>query len=397
MHAINAGVMRQNNRCMVLDCIRRRPVSRSELSSETCLTRASITQIVESLIAEGLVRESTPVDNHRPGRRQTLLTLASDARCIAGINISRRGYDLGLIDLAGQELWVGTGLLCDRAPDAVLDEIARRLAEAAASRGLQPGQIYGAGVSAPGPLDAEEGVLLNPPNFRAWHGVPVASVLQERLGWRTFLANVANAHALDELYFGVGRAGVRDFMLLRVDEGVGGGIVLDGRLFSGARGRCPEIGHITVNRSGPPCNCGNRGCLEQYISFPAALEGTPFSSWNEVMDALDTSPEAAALFDRMTRDLGFEVVNIINVFDLEKIVLSGHLAYGGARLAEAVSRWVDGLSLRRLSGQAVVSSGLPHPVRIAAMPAYHSFFNPSEGCVGGGDRCQNCRIARPSP
>ena len=380
MQAINAAVMWRNNRCMVLDCIRRRPISRAELSDETHLTRASITQIVDELIADGLVRESAPVSNHRPGRRQTLLTLAPDALNIAGINIGHQGYELGLIDLSGREIWSGAGSLSGRAPAELLDEIARRLTEAVAARGLHPEQICCVGVSAPGPLDPIDGALLNPPNFRAWHGVPVASMLQERLGLRVHLANVANAHALDEMYFGVGREGVRDFMLLRVDESVSAGFVLDGRLFSGARGRCPEIGHITVDRNGPLCDCGNRGCLEKYLAFPAALAGTPFSSWREVVDILDASAAAASLFDRVAEDLAFEIINIINVFDLERIVLSGHLGYRGARLAEEVSHRVNGRSLRRLSSQAVVSGGLPRTVRIAAMPAYHTLFNVSDLC-----------------
>ena len=393
MRAINAAVMQQNNRCLVLDCIRRRPISRAELSNETRLTRASITQIVDALIADALVRESAPVDNHRPGRRQTLLALAEDARYIAGINIRRGGYDLGLINLAGQELWTGAGPLSGRAPVEVLDEIARRLTDAVAALGLEAARIYAAGVSAPGPLDPLGGALLNPPNFRPWHGVPVASMLQDRLGWRVHLANVANAHALDELYFGVGREGVRDFMLLRVDEGVGAGFVLNGRLFSGARDRCPELGHVTVNRRGPLCDCGNRGCLEKYISLPAALAGTPFSSWIDVMDELDANPEATALFDGMAEKLGFEIVNIVHVFDLEKIVLSGDLAYGGARLAEAVNRRVRGLSLRRLSGSAILPSGLPRPVRIAAMPAYHTLFSMTEDGPGAPESRFSCAKA----
>lgn len=393
MRAINAAVMRQNNRCLVLDCIRRRPVSRAILSGETRLTRASITQIVDALLAEGLVRESAPVDSRGPGRKQTLLTLAADARYIAGVNLSRRGYDLGLIDLSGRELWTGAGLLTGRPPEEVLEEIARRLKEAIGALSLDAEKVYGLGVSAPGPLDAVSGVILNPPNFRAWHGANVAEALHRRLGLGVQMANVANAHALDEWYFGLGREGVRDFMLLRVDEAVGAGFILDGRLFSGARGRCPEIGHITIDRCGPQCDCGSRGCLEQYLAFPAALEGTRFSSWAEVIDALDADPEAGALFERYTGDLGFEIINIINVFDLDRIVLSGHLAYGGARLAEAVSRRVDGLSLRRLSGQCVVSSRMPHPARIAAMPAYHSIFSMAEADFNCECRCfPACRV-----
>ena len=200
-------------------------------------------------------------------------------------------------------------------------------------------------------------------------------MLAARTGWNVFMEHVSNAHVLEELYFGIGRDDVQNFMLLRVDEGVGAGIVLGGRLFSGSRGQCPEIGHVSIDRSGPPCACGRRGCWEQYISFPAVLQGTSFSSWPQVIDSLGRNPEADAVFARVAEELAFEIANIANVFGLDRIVLSGNFVYGGEQLAKAVNRKLPGRCLWDL-GQHPVLPGRPmESARIAAMAAYHSIFS----------------------
>lgn len=371
---MNSTIMKQINRRMVLDSIRRGTISRVEIAGRTQLTRASVTQIVDSLIAEGLVIETVAVNSNRPGRRQTKLAIAEDALWIAGANISRVGYDLGLINLSGEIIWAVSGQIAGRGVSEVLDEIADRLRAALKDLGTTRAHIFGVGISAPGPLDACSGTILNPPYFREWHGAPVARMLGARTGMDAYLINLSDAHALDELYFGIGRAGIENFMLLRVDEAVNAGFILDGRPFPGARGQSPEIGHVTVERDGPPCDCGNRGCLEKYIAFPAVLTGTSFSSWEEVVDGLDALPEAEALFKRVAGDLAFEIINIVNVFDLEKIVLSGNFIYGGARLAEEVNRRIAGKSLRALCAEPVVAETEIQSVRIAAMSAYHTLF-----------------------
>lgn len=374
MRAINSEVMKQSNRRMVLNCIRGGPLSRSKLSERTRLTRASISQIVEMLIEEGMVAESASVPSVRPGRKQTLLRICADALWIGGVDIGRGGYHLGVMDLGGHILWSAQGEVQGRAPEDVLEECAARLRAGADSLG-DPRPMYGVGLSMPGPLDRGAGVVLNPPNFRAWHGVHAAEKLRRLTGCKVYMDNVTSAHALHELYFGVGADGARDFMVMRVDEGVGAGFVMDGKLFAGVRGRVPEIGHITVERDGPLCDCGNRGCLEKYVSVPAVLAGSPFGSWAQLMDSLDTDSRAMALMERMAADLAFEIINIINVFALEKVVLSGQLAHQGARLAAEVNRRLYGKSLWNLEGDVVVPDRIGHPARIAAMPAYHSIFH----------------------
>lgn len=375
MHAINSSVMKQSNRKMVLGWIRRRPISRAELSDCTQLTRASITQIVDELMEEGLVTETESVGRNKLGRKQTQLAIVKDAMYIAGVNLRRKGYDLGVINLAGEVLWQRSGATLGREVCTVLDEIAAQLMDAMRALEIPPERLYGVGVGAPGPLDRCGGTILNPPNFRLWHNVPIVQMLKARTGWNAFLANVSNAHALEELYFGIGREGVQNFMLLRVDEGVGAGIVLGGRLFSGPRGQCPEIGHVSIDRNGPACACGRRGCWERYISFPAVLQGTPFTSWPQVIDALDGNPDADALFARVAENLAFEIANIANVFGLDRIVLSGNFVYGGDRLAAAVNRKMQGQCLWEMGAQPVLPGRPMETARIAAMAAYHSIFS----------------------
>ena len=375
VRAINSSVMKQSNRKMVLGWIRRRPISRAELSDCTQLTRASITQIVDELMEDGLVTETESVGRNRLGRKQTQLAIVKDAMYIAGVNLRRRGYDLGVLNLAGEVLWQRSGATLGREVRAVLDEIAAQLREGVRALQIPPERFYGVGVGAPGPLDRSSGVILNPPDFAPWHNVPIVQQLRERTGWNVYLENISNAHALEELYFGIGRDGVQNFMLLRVDEGVGAGIVLGGRLFSGPRGQCPEIGHVSIDRNGPACACGRRGCWERYISFPAVLQGTPFTSWPQVIDALDGNPDADALFARVAENLAFEIANIANVFGLDRIVLSGNFVYGGDRLAAAVNRKMQGQCLWEMGAQPVLPGRPMETARIAAMAAYHSIFS----------------------
>jgi len=375
MRAINSSVMKLMNRKMILDCIRRQPISRAELSDQTHLTRASITQIVDELMADGLVAESAVVGRKQPGRRLTQLALVSDSRYILGVNLTRIHYDLGIINLGGEVIFEHRGQLAGRPVSEVVDEICRVLWSVIREKQLSEERIMGLGLCTPGPLDPRTGTILNPPNFSAWHNLPIADMMEQRLGIRPILRNISNACTLDEMYFGIGREGAENFMVLHVDEGVGAGFILRNRLFTGSHDQSLEVGHVSIDMNGPLCACGNRGCLERYISFPAVLEGTRFSCWPEVIDSLDSDPDARALMDRVADILAFQIVNIINMFDMEKTVLSGNYLYGGELLARAINRRIHGRSLRQVGSDPVVSGRALVAPRIAAMPAYHAIFS----------------------
>lgn len=374
MRAINSTVMKQINRHMILDCIRRRPISRAELSDETLLTRASITQIVDSLMEEGLVMESATVDSRRPGRRQTHLTLVKDALCVAGIFCHAKHYDLGLMNLHGKVLWRYSSEYNSSDIPSLMDEVAELLKDAVEKLNPKPSKVYGIGICLPSPVEQHHADVLRRPGMAKKRDDYLAKEFNKRLGWNVYIGNSTNAFALDELYFGIGRNGIENFMVLRVDNSVGAGFVINGNLFMGARGFSPEIGHITLDREGPLCRCGNRGCLELYLATSSILKDTPFSSWPQVIDSMDENTLARQIYEGEVETLAFEIMNLANVMDLDKVVITGDLIYGGEQLTESINRFMDERFVHRMDKSSVICSREINIARIACMPAYHTIF-----------------------
>jgi len=174
-----------------------------------------------------------------------------------------------------------------------LAEIADEARAVCAESGLALASLRGVGVSVPGPLDPERGVLLDPPNLAGWREVPIRRLLEASLGLPVQVENDANAAALAEHRFGAGR-GFRHLAYLTMSTGVGAGLVLDGKLYAGRQGMAGEVGHAPVEWDGEPCACGLRGCLEAYVGGAAwtrrLARTTPAGSR---VAALAGSPERA--------------------------------------------------------------------------------------------------------
>ncbi len=147
-------------------------------------------------------------------------------------------------------------------PEAVLAQVATAAASVAAGGGKGP--CTGIGVGIPGIVSAKDGLVRHPPNFAGWGDVDVTGYLAARTGMRVVTENDANCAALAEAKFGAGRRHA-DFIFVIWGTGVGGGIILNGGIYRGPGGGAGEIGHVTIDRNGPACNCGNRGCVESYI------------------------------------------------------------------------------------------------------------------------------------
>ncbi|MCA9511233.1 MAG: ROK family protein [Myxococcales bacterium] len=184
---------------------------------------------------------------------------------VAGVDIGGTKVAFAIADGAGRLL------LQRRRPTEPSGSAARDLARMAddlrallAELGATPSALAAVGVSVPGPMDPEAGVLLRPPNLPGWQRAPVRAALEAALGCPVAIENDANAAALAEWRFGAGR-GHRDLVYLTMSTGVGGGLVLDGRLHRGARAGAGEVGHVAVEWPGETCGCGLRGCLEAYV------------------------------------------------------------------------------------------------------------------------------------
>lgn len=254
------------------------------------------------------------------------------------------------IDLGGTELRVGIvgragAVMAERrvrteaaaGPAAVLRQMLAACAEIRAG----VGPLAGCGVAAPGPLDLERGVSLAPPTLHGWRDVPLRDLLREGLGLPVWLENDANAAALGELRFGAGR-GLRHLVYVTVSTGIGGGVVVDGRLLHGNRGLAAEIGHMTIRADSPACSCGNRGCWEALASgtaldrraaavvasgaptrMTALAHGAPVTARTALQAAQAGDAAALALLDDEAALLGEGIANLLHLYAPEIVVVGG--------------------------------------------------------------------------
>jgi glucokinase len=236
-------------------------------------------------------------------------------------------------------------------PEVALERIVDSLDEALARAALQRGDLAAVGVCSPGPCDIEAGVLRWGPNLPAWRDVPICRYLEERLGVPARLENDGNAAALGEHVYGAGR-GCRHMVYMTVSTGIGGGIIIDGRLYRGATGVAAELGHMTIDPSGPRCGCGNHGCLEALASGTAiaargeelvAQGGSPLLArlaQEEGELTAETVSQAAERGDAVCQHiirqagcyLGIGLASYLNIFNPEIIVIGGGLSKVGEPL-----------------------------------------------------------------
>jgi glucokinase len=217
------------------------------------------------------------------------------------------------------------------------------------------GALQGIGIGVPGIIDLKTGMLRESPNLPGWAETPVRDEIERLLGTRVILENDANVAALGEKWLGAARD-VEDMAMLTLGTGVGGGIVLRGRIWHGMTGMAGEFGHMTVEPDGPPCGCGNRGCVEQYASATAVVRmakeaiasgrapglakaastDPEFSSKAIYNLAIQGDEEAKKIFGRVGRALGICLANLVNAFNLNMYVIGG----GASSAWEAFSPFI---------------------------------------------------------
>ena len=229
----------------------------------------------------------------------------------------------------------------DRGPNLGVARLVSMLRQNLAETQIVHEDIIGIGVACGSPMDAEQGIILGPPNLQSWNPVPIKAILETEFGLYTQLENDANAGALAEWLFGAGR-GKRNVTYMTMGTGIGGGLILDGRLYRGANGNAGEVGHMrVVHQEGPACGCGKRGCLEAFCSGPSiarrtkeALAENMHSTILDLAGELDAvSAEhlfaaarqgdalALRLVDETAYYMGIGLANIIQALNPEVVVL----------------------------------------------------------------------------
>ena len=239
-------------------------------------------------------------------------------------------------------------------PDAVIKSICATIDKILSAKKLEPSQLLGIGIAAAGIIDSDKGKVVSSPNLPGWHEVPLGDAVEQRFGIPVYLGNDATLAALGEWRFGL-KKGIANLIYITVSTGIGGGIIAGGKLYTGACGVAGEIGHMTIDINGPKCNCGNIGCWETLASGTALAreavkqitEGAKTSIIELVngdiskIDAkvVDLAAKqgdelAKELISRLGYYLGVGLVNLVNIFNPELILIGGGVAKTGDLLLQ---------------------------------------------------------------
>jgi glucokinase-like ROK family protein len=344
-----------------------RSVSRTYLVEVSGLNKSTVGSLLAQLQSWGFVRESGRSDP-RPGRPGVLIDLNPDAGRLIGVEVGVGFISVVVTDLKAQAIWrqkVETDSQVALTQTQILEQ-AERLVHQAIEATVHAGYLFGIGVGVPALIDHATGTLLFAPNLK-WSNVPLRDQWQERFGVPVMVENDANASALGEQMLGVAKQ-VDNFVYLSAGVGLGGGVIIGGKLYGGVGGFAGEVGHMTLEPDGPLCNCGNRGCWETLVGPVAIVQrvrqaaaqgraptllalGEVNGNVNAIRlehvlhAAAQGEPAVLDALDKVGRYLGIGIANLVNTFNPSLVVLGGALSLAGPYILPRAQQEVDARAL----------------------------------------------------
>ena len=282
------------------------------------------------------------------------------SECYVGIDLGGTNIKAGVVDAQGKilaKISIPTEGAKGRA--AVLENICRSAQLAMDKAGVPLADIRAIGIGSPGVQDWEKGEIVNAPNLPDWNNVPLVKVLQDRFGKPAVLDNDANAAAWGEFWAGAGKD-VNSMVMLTLGTGVGGGIIIDGKLLHGHKTAAAELGHVCIDYRGRKCACGNIGCIEAYASADSLVrrfveavkagqqttlaetvrQGKPVTSKMIYQAALAGDAFSKHAIEETGELLGVAIVSIIHTLNPELVLLSGGLSNAGDMIMKPLKRVV---------------------------------------------------------
>ncbi len=357
----NRDLIRAINRSHILNVIKTLgPVARAEIARLTGLSPATVTAITADLIAEELIFEKQTGDS-RGGRRPILLALNPGGRYVAGIKLMEDHAVGALTDLEATIIARQTVALPPlHAVEGVLAALAGMVEALLAEANVPRHKLLGLGLGLAGIVDSEGGLLRQSP-YLGWRDLPLRDLLKAEVDVPVHIDNDVNALTLAERWFGMGQE-VDDFLTVTVGRGVGMGIVVNRQFYRGVRGGAGEFGHTVVDPDGFPCSCGKVGCLETVVGDPGLLRAAnaalsqPVSSVDELLGRAEAGDEGAqAVFAHAGTVLGRAVANLVNIFDPQRIIISGEGTRYGKWLFDPMCAAVDQHALEALRGDVQIN------------------------------------------
>ncbi|MFE4537110.1 ROK family protein [Streptomyces scopuliridis] len=305
------------------------PLTRAEIARRTRLSPAAVTKAVRPLLEVGYLVEDVD-EGARPalGRPANLVRVDAGRALFIGIKVTGDEIIAVLADLCCHIRVARHVRLTDREPASVLPALTalvRELLLEAEGFGVR---VRGLGIAVSGDVDRTDGVVRYSP-FLEWRDIPLAEIVGTATGLPVTVDNDVRALTVAEQWFGAG-VGLSDFALVTVGAGIGCGLVVHGRVVSGAHGVAGEIGHLSIDPLGPPCHCGNNGCVEAIAADPAILRGVREATGRPVTTAAEAlelahsgDPGVREVYARAGEAIGRAIGSVVNVLGPERVVISG--------------------------------------------------------------------------
>lgn len=326
--------VRLGNLRTVLLALVDRPGSRADLAARTGLTKATLSNLTEPLLANGIVVEE-PATLAGMGRPSKPLRFHPDGPVAVGAEINVSHLAVETLGLDGETIrrHLVPADIRDASADEVLDRVAELIREVTPAR-----PVLGVGLAVPGVV--HDGVLVRAPNLPNLVGSPLAGNLGRRLNLDVELDNEANLAALAHLW--PRHLAGEDFVHVSADVGIGAGVVINGEVYRGVSGFAGELGHVVIERDGVRCTCGSRGCVEQYAGLDVILRAAGRRRLDSLAKALGTGdPKALNAVRAAGEALGVGLATLMNLFDVPTVVLGGSYAVLHEHLSAAVRSEMD--------------------------------------------------------
>lgn len=337
-HGKNLSDVQEMNRSLVLRLLKKHDVcSRAELARQSGLNQATITNIINDFLQWGLVKETGLIGGNK-GRRSIGIQINQDEYYVIGVRLMRRQFLLGLFDIFGEVISKKVFVNESNNPVAMIEKMQREINNTLDDHSDK--KILGIGIAVPGPYFRLEGKIKTITDFDGWDDIPFKKVMTESFDIPVIIDHDANASAMAEWWMVPNKFLQGTIVYLSVDEGVGAGIINDGRLFRGGLGTAGEIGHMSIDKNGEVCECGNRGCLvkcgsttylertarELLPQYPETILPPDFDLGLLYAAIRQKDELAMTAFLRMAENLAVGIINIMCAYGANEIIIGNAMA-----------------------------------------------------------------------
>ncbi|MEH7886370.1 ROK family transcriptional regulator [Bacillus sp. JJ1609] len=345
----NLEDIQEMNRSLILKLIRKYKVcTRAQLAKDTGLKQASITKIIASLIELGIVQELGVVEGER-GRRSIGISINNHLYKFIGVKLSRKSFSIGVYDLFGEEYkFSSKSIDMSKGAKLTLNNMKRVVQKFL----VEHADVAAIGIAIPGPFLKSKGRIALITELPGWENIDIQKEFTKAFTLPVFIEHDANAAALAEWWFSDNHFEHGVMVNFLAGEGVGAGIIIDGQLFSGSQGMAGEVGHMSIDFNGRKCSCGSFGCLEKYCTTYALVHHTKENlsvhaesvlndgeniTAERIFKAMDSGDELAIeMVKQMGRYMGFGIVNIVNAYNPNWIIISETMSRGGELLLDSI-------------------------------------------------------------